>query len=903
MSDPIKNLLYLGDNIALIDTLFNSFFTDEKTDNYHVFHLVSGVQLCLTLSENNFSHFISERPLNTDIKDKIKADFPLLKTTYLNADDEPKETKLSVDVENIFTDEVKALLESLSIPIYFKNKQAQYLACNHHFSKLLGLSPAQIIGKTFAELSDSPLKDEIEKIDPQMFTDHQVGLHEYRGTNKVGEKHDLLFYNEFTANGKMQSGLIFDITELNKSKYLLEKQRRILRATVDISPDMISYKDLKSRILGGNSPFEKFVGSLEKEVLGKTVYDFFPLEQAIASIKHDQKVIKNNKVNVQEVISTDDDGERHLLNMKKIPVQDKQGDVQGLISVGRNMTEQRKTQKRFEIADAVFENSKESLIVTDEDGRIISANDHACIVFGYSKEQLLAQEINILASETHDGAYYKNIEQLLEADGSWQGDITYRTKIGDVCHAWLEAYEVQHTQENRVERVYSYTDLTHFQVTDKKISFLSKQDPLTGLHNRISLFSRLEDRLTRANYQHSAVAVILVDIDDFKAINNKYGHNGGNQILKEVARRLKNCLYGKYTLGRFVKDQFIIIIDELASEHDAATVARQVTDQFSSAFIIENVHKNITASIGISLSPDDGIEVAPLFLNAEKAKRHSKNSKSTVYNFYTPGLTLGLNKEFELEKELKQALLSDQLDLYYQPQYDLSKRQIVALQGLLRWHHPKRGILLPEHFLSVAEGSHLLVPIGWKMIRKACLKAVSWENAQFKFGRIAIDLFKIQLSQISFIAELQTILKETGCSTGQLEFLVDKAILCDASADILSNLDNANKMGFTLTVTNFGMAEDVIDLIDRLGVANLKISDPQIKNASGSLANNAQLKSANVFASSLGINILSDTLDNAEQKEFSTFNRPDSGKAKVVVHKKVMSASEATFYLHCNKHR
>jgi EAL domain-containing protein (putative c-di-GMP-specific phosphodiesterase class I) len=202
----------------------------------------------------------------------------------------------------------------------------------------------------------------------------------------------------------------------------------------------------------------------------------------------------------------------------------------------------------------------------------------------------------------------------------------------------------------------------------------------------------------------------------------------------------------------------------------------------------------------------------------------------------------------------------------------------------------------------VAEGSHLLLPIGWEMIRNACLQAVAWEKAQFKFGRIAIDLFKIQLSQISFIAELQTILKETGCSTGQLEFLVDKAILLQASADILSNLDNINKRGLTLTVTNFGMATDLIDLINRLSIANLKISDPQSKNGSGSLANNAQIKSVKVFARSLGINILSDDLDNAEQKEFSTFERPDSGEAKVV-DKKVMSASEATFYLRCNKHK
>ncbi|MFT6924590.1 MAG: PAS domain S-box-containing protein [Psychromonas sp.] len=331
LSHSIRNILYLGDNITLIDTLLNTFFVNKKTDNYHIVHLSNSDQLDLTLSGNSFSHLISELPLTTDVKDKIKADFPLLNTTYLNATEQSRDA----GIENVFTDEVKAVLESLSIPIYFKNKQAQYLACNHHFSELFGLTPAQVIGKTFTDLSDSPLKDEIDKVDQQMFIDHQVGLHEYKWTNKAGEKHDLLFYKEFTANVKIQSGLIFDITELNKSKFLLEKQRRMLRATEDISPDMISHIDLKSRILSCNKPFEKFVGYLEKEVLGKTVYDFSPLEQAVASIKQDQRVIKNNKINEQEVVSTDYDGERHLLNIKKYPCRTNMAMCKGLFLLAR----------------------------------------------------------------------------------------------------------------------------------------------------------------------------------------------------------------------------------------------------------------------------------------------------------------------------------------------------------------------------------------------------------------------------------------------------------------------------------------------------------------------------------------------------------------------------------------
>ncbi|MFT7053170.1 MAG: PAS domain S-box-containing protein, partial [Psychromonas sp.] len=563
MSNSIGNVLYLGDNIPLVDTLLNLFSAGEKTDNYQVFHLASGDPLYPTISENSFSYLISESPLNSDLKDKIKADFPLLNTTYLNADKQPKKTELSLDLENIFIDEVKVVLESLSIPVYFKNKQGQYLACNRHFSELFGLSPDQVTGKKITDISGSPLKDDIHQIDKKMFIDHQVALHEHRWTDKAGEQRDLLFHKELGPDGKMQIGLVFDITELNNSKSLLEKEHVMLRSTADISSDIIFFRDLEGLLLGCNKKYEQFVGGLEKDIEGKTVFTFLPFAETKVAIDQNQYVIKNNKPYTGKGYYTAHNGERYFIDIKKLPLQDEQGNVQGIAPVGRNMTERRRMQKRFEIANVVFENSKEALVVTDGYGYIISANDHACFIFGYAKDQLLAQEINLLASDSHNGISYKNIEQILETDSSWQGDITYRNKSGNVYYAWLEVYTVLHAQENSVDRVYSYTDLTHFQETDKKISFLSKQDPLTGLRNRISLFSRLEDIITRAKYQHSAVAVILIDIDNFKTINDQHGHNAGDKVLKEVANRLKDCISGKDTLGRFGNDQFVIIIDEL----------------------------------------------------------------------------------------------------------------------------------------------------------------------------------------------------------------------------------------------------------------------------------------------------------------------------------------------------
>jgi len=696
LSNSLRNVLYLGDNILLVNTLLNSLAAGEKTDNYRVFHLDSTEQLYQTLSENNVSHLIAEFPVNSSLKDKIKADFPLLNTTYLNADDLSKKTVLSVDIENLFIDEVKIVLESLSIPVYLKNKQGQYLACNRHFSKLFGLTPEQIIGKKLADISDSSLTIDIDKIDQKMLVDHQVALHEYAWTNKSGEEQNMIFHKECTPDGNMQIGLVFDTTELNKSKLLLEKEHVMLRATIDICQDIIFFRDLDGLLLGCNRQFEQFVGCLEKDILGKKAHDFFPLAQAVMSAEQYQYIIQNNKVYIGEELFTAHNGERHFFQIKKLPLQDKHGNAQGVVTIGRNMSEQLMIQKRLEIANVVFESSKKGLIVTDGGGKIISANAQACCIFDYNKEQLLAQDINLFASEHHNDAFYKNIEQTLKIEGYWQGDITYCTKKGHVCYAWLEVYAVEHAHEDSVDLVYSYTDLTHFQATDKKISFLSKQDPLTGLRNRISLFSRLEDIITRANYQQSAVAVLLVDVDSFKEINDQHGHNAGDKVLQEVAERLKSCISEKDTLGRFANDQFIIIIDELVNEHCAAMVAQKIAAQFSQHFIIENMHANFSARIGISIYPDDGMDVDTLLLNAEKAMLRGKRDKSAIYNFYTDGLTLGLNQQLKLEEELKQALLLDQFDLYYQPQYDLNKGQIVALESLLRWYHPKYGLLLPD---------------------------------------------------------------------------------------------------------------------------------------------------------------------------------------------------------------
>ncbi len=896
MSVTVENVLYIGHNIQLVEAMLNLSGTSAQSD-YYIHHLTSTNGIQATLAEKKYTHLICELPCSKELADKITADFPLLKTTYLSGTEAPQSAKLSATMEGLITDEVKAALDYLSIPIYFKNRQGEFLACNSYFSHLFGLTPAQVIGKTASFVLPAHLVDEIENIDRKVFNDKQVYFYECKIDDLAGRERDVVFRKESVDNDKFQIGMIFDVTEINEAKYSLEKERIMLRATADISTDLIFFKDLQSRFLGCNKQFEKFVGCPEQDILGKKDDQLFELEQALMCQSQDQEVMSSKQIYLGEEYLTYNNGQRHFIEMKKVPLQNKQGQVQGLIGVGRDITAHHLMQKRLKIANAVFENSKESILVTDQTGTIMSVNKAYCSTSGFSKNELLGVNTSEFASNQHE-----NIEIALKENKSWQGEITYHHKNGDTHFAWLDIYVVEHSAEGISNRIYSFTDLSQSKSVEEKIQFLSKHDPLTGLFNRIALFTRLEDAITRAKYKEAAMAVVLVDINGFKAVNDQYGHNAGDQVLKEIAKRLKSCVYEKDTVARFGDDEFVIIVDELDNEQDVALLAQKIAEQFSEKFIIENIEASLSATIGISICPDDGIDGDTLLGNAEKAMQRGKNCQSGAsYHFYTMELTRHSNQQFELEEELKQALLLDQFELYYQPQYDLNKRKIVAVESLLCWNHPQQGLLEPDRFLILAENSGLLVPIGLQMLRKAALQAVTWQKSAINFGRIAINLSQAQLEQISFLADLQTILKETDCSGQWLEFEIEKSILRHASLEVLSNLTNIRKMGIAFTIRNFGIASAVLDLINILAIEKLKISTHATINGSGYLVNDAHFNASNLFANSLGLSIVGDGLDNAQQETFSTNQGFDAAQDHFKT--KAMKASEATFYLRCNKRK
>ncbi|WP_413700420.1 diguanylate cyclase domain-containing protein [Psychromonas sp. KJ10-10] len=292
------------------------------------------------------------------------------------------------------------------------------------------------------------------------------------------------------------------------------------------------------------------------------------LNKRICASDEDKDVMANNETYSGEEYLTYIDGERHFIDMRKVPLLDNEGKVQGLIGIGRDITAHHRLQKRLKVANAVFENSQENLIVTDQAGIIISVNLATCLLTGYKKTELLGNSILTLAPQDEDSTLLQRVTEGLEKNNQWKGDIMYRNKQKEIRFAWLDVYNVE-LEERVNNRIYSFTDLTQSKNIESKIQYLSKHDPLTGLSNRIALFTTLEDAINRANFNEIAMAVVLVDINSFKAINDQHGHDAGDKVLQEIACRLKKCICEKDTVARFGDDEFVIIIDGLKNEHDA----------------------------------------------------------------------------------------------------------------------------------------------------------------------------------------------------------------------------------------------------------------------------------------------------------------------------------------------
>jgi len=900
LSIDTGRVLYIGNNIELVEALLSINFSIKASS---LTHLTSIDELEKLLSKSNYTHFICEEPILASEKARISKHYPSISCTYLSKEVACNEVTRATpsEIRVPISDEVKVALNYISLPIYYKNKNNEVIFCNGTFSQLFDLLPNELIDRKFESLFPDGLIKMLNKSEISLKNPDSVDLLECRIGDKNGQTREFLLREQALPDGGLTIGMLFDVSEMNVIKRSLEKERLMLRATTDISSDLIFFKDLESRFIGCNKQFETFVGYPEADIIGKKDDELFELSQALMCQAQDSQVTLNGEVYAGNEYLTYNNGEEHYIFMQKVPLTDKKGRIHGLIGIGRDITEKSLIKKQLKVANVVFENSRDGMLVTDGSGEIISLNDACAKISGYSKGEILGEQLASFAYGGENPNLALKVRKSLKEHGRWQGNMNFLRKNGELGYFWLDAYEVKFPETGLANRIYSFTDLTKNKYNEEKIHYLSKHDSLTGLSNRIALFNHLETAIARANYKQIPMGILFIEVKGFKVINERYGHNQGDLIIKDVAKRLKESISDTGIAARLGDHQFALVVEELDNEQEIALIAQKIAQQFATSIVVEGMTVNLSSSIGISICPDDGVDLDTILSNAESAMLRSKQDKSSSYHFYTNELTVNSAHQIELENELKLALEEGQFEAYYQPQYDLNTRQVVAVESLLRWNHPEQGLLLPSRFLMLAEQSGLLIEIGMNMFRQIAQQAAKWYYSGIHFGRISITLSKLELSQISLIGSIQQVLKETSSEASWFEFEIEESLFSSDVYTIQENLLNFSRLGIALTVDGFGAERSVLYSIDKLNIEKFKISKHFIQGVPGYLAGEAMIKSVFVLANTLGIDVVGEGLENITQDFFvadpeitSTQNQLDKGP---------MKASETTFYLRCHKRK
>jgi len=485
--------------------------------------------------------------------------------------------------------------------------------------------------------------------------------------------------------------------------------------------------------------------------------------------------------------------------------------------------ERHRVEDRLRQSAKVFESTRDGVVITDLDGSIVSVNAAFCAISGYRDDEVLGQNPRLLKSGREDAAFFAELWRSLAETGHWQGEIWNRRKSGAIYPQWLSISTVLDDRGEPSHYVGVGTDITELKRSEAQLQHLAHHDPLTGLPNRLLAQSRLEHALSRGNRNLTRLAVLFVDLDGFKHINDSLGHPTGDRLLTAVAQRLDERVRGVDTLARLGGDEFLLIMENLESPTAAANVARKLLDAMKHPLQIDGRDLFVTASIGISLFPEDGTSWSELIRNADTAMYQAKAAGRDQFCYYTAQMNANALAQLELESSLRQALSQDRFELHYQPKLDLASGRTVGFEALLRMRDGRGQLLPPDDFIPLAERSGLIVPIGAWVLQEACREACRWRDAGHDQLTIAVNVSACQFRAVDFASHVADALSASGLDGAALELELTESVLMDDPERTVERLLALKRTGVRLALDDFGTGYSSLGYLMRFPIDALKI--------------------------------------------------------------------------------
>lgn len=649
----------------------------------------------------------------------------------------------------------------------------------------------------------------------------------------------------------------------------LERQRSVLRRIIDSIPDLIILKDTDGNYLGTNLAFQQFTGLPENEHIGKTDYELFGNEQALAFRNHDWETLANGATNKQEDWVTYRSGDKHLLSTIKTPFYDGDGKIFGLVGISRDITDRVAAENSLRQAATVFESTREGVMITDTEKRILMVNRAFTELLGYTEDEILRKSMDMLQSLRHDNEFFRRVWQQIRKTGHWQGEVWYVRKNNDEFPVLCVTSAVQSESSEITQYVSVFTDISKIKETEAELEFLAHHDPLTRLPNRRLLLARIQQAIEAVRRNGGLMALLMLDLDRFKDVNDSFGHATGDELLQQVADRLEKRLREVDTVTRLGGDEFTVLLNGIANLEDAGRVASEIVSMMGEPWFLSNGFEvRIGASVGITIYPDDCSTPEEMLQHADTALYQAKEEGRGRFKYFTEELTIAARERIALEAALRRAITENELRVYFQPQIDVATNQIIGAEALLRWQHPEEGMLLPQRYIAVAEETGLIGAIGDWVLNETCRQGKRWLDAGLPPIRLAVNLSPQQFHHKDIATSVMQAIQESGFPAEYLELELTESILIKREQDAVSKMNDLRNMRIRLAIDDFGTGYSSLSYLKRFPVDVLKIDKSFVEDIPKVRDDMEIANTVIAIGHTLGFKVLAEGVENEYQLEF-----------------------------------